>query len=608
MKKVAIILYMILAIGIFYFTALAPGLKTIQDNKLELIEQVKNFEQCLTSKDAKECQEHWMTSDAKASVSAGELSTLALNIKTVLGVRRSATLDVESFRWKFSLGTMGVQFYVSFDLKVNYENDPAVTQTIALIKTGSGPFLLHAFDLSSKTLSSVEQIQTYFRSQDPKLRLMAAEAAPKLPHQVALTFVPLLITNINDNHWSADQAMQAGRLPEKSVEAILKIDPQNAMIIAEVWKLLNSPLSKTEKEKIPELTALQAMQLKNSVIALAPRKLELMPVITEILKDNRPAGYYRIPIVIGLLSMIGGPIDDVPKAIRQALLSKQSALVGEMCLLMQGRWLEIDKRPYLPDIKTAMNALSGFDPNRSQCAQALIFIEPHGKTVGTNYLRDLKSPDPRVRRAACDNINFLAINRNAEQVIDTVPLLLKLLNDENDQVRFAAGIALGAFHSKAEQIVPLLLRTIKNGEGEDPSILGAVTHSVISLDSRNPNLASTLMAHLNNKRLNWRQRAALELASLGKMAKPAVPTFYKILKNPSENLGLAAYATQGLLNAGEDPKTLKALFEAQRKQHPDNPQLIAPWETQAAENVATQLGILPGKVQFKVINPLPGLE
>jgi len=163
--------------------------------------------------------------------------------------------------------------------------------------------------------------------------------------------------------------------------------------------------------------------------------------------------------------------------------------------------------------------------------------------------------------------------------VSTVPISIKLLNDEYREVRSVAANALQKLGQKAKDAVPALIRATdvgnihsvkqadslkwepyENFRGEAIAALGT-----IAPDSRE--VFEILIKALNDKDPAVRNAAATTLGKLGKKAEPAVPNLIKALKDMNGQVRKNVVAALGSISPKAEG-VLTALIEELNEKNP----------------------------------------
>jgi HEAT repeat protein len=118
-----------------------------------------------------------------------------------------------------------------------------------------------------------------------------------------------------------------------------------------------------------------------------------------------------------------------------------------------------------------------------------------------------------------------------------VPVLVEMLHDEDQEVRFQATLALGAMDPSPRDAAPALADALFKEENRGALSLGTRILVQIDPDAAVAMLASTLREHPKMRRRIW---AATDLAGLGIDARAAVPALRETLKATNATLRLTA--------------------------------------------------------------------
>jgi HEAT repeat protein len=118
-----------------------------------------------------------------------------------------------------------------------------------------------------------------------------------------------------------------------------------------------------------------------------------------------------------------------------------------------------------------------------------------------------------------------------------VPVLVQMLRDEDQNVRFQAVLALGAMTPPPRDAVPALAEALAREENRGCLLLGLRILAELDTDAAVAMLASVLNGHPKMRQRIW---AATELGTLGVKAQAAVPAVRDALKESKPALQLSA--------------------------------------------------------------------
>ena len=177
----------------------------------------------------------------------------------------------------------------------------------------------------------------------------------------------------------------------------------------------------------------------------------------------------------------------------------------------------------------------------------------------------------------------LALGHMRDESKATVPLLIKLLKDENCRVRVAAIRALGKMGPAAKVAVPALTESLKDTAGPEARDARPVRvrgrryggrgevrgHAACALGNIGPEAKSSVPALAELLAANdeeVRRDAAYGLAGIGPEAKAAMPRLIEALSD--ENLTVRGHACAALGNIGPQAKAaVPALVQRIREVH-----------------------------------------
>jgi formylglycine-generating enzyme required for sulfatase activity/HEAT repeat protein len=203
-----------------------------------------------------------------------------------------------------------------------------------------------------------------------------------------------------------------------------------------------------------------------------------------------------------------------------------------------------------------------------------------------DFLKLLEHKDPEVRKYAASLI-MTHSHKFTDQHAFAVPALIKGLNNSNEDVREDMALALSKWGSRADQVVPALVGTLKDpsrrvrlaAAGVLYKIDGAQTATIVpvlkeavangnvrdrhgaavclqEIGPNNPELMPIFITSLSSPAVGVRQTAANCLVPYGAQASNAVPALLEMLEDPHANAEVQKAARRALIAI--QPKALEA--------------------------------------------------
>jgi len=187
----------------------------------------------------------------------------------------------------------------------------------------------------------------------------------------------------------------------------------------------------------------------------------------------------------------------------------------------------------------------------------------------SRYARQLFASDPDDRRVAAETLGRIGFGAS-----DATPALVKVLEDEEREVRLAAVRALGGIGPGAVEAVPALLkRELKDSalKSWDADIRQEAAEA---LGQIGPQAVPALVEALEGEDGDARWIAASALGQMGPRAAEAVPALINVLKCPDVNARLAAASALDRIGPrGSEP--VAALIDVLKGQHAEARQAAA---------------------------------
>lgn len=143
-----------------------------------------------------------------------------------------------------------------------------------------------------------------------------------------------------------------------------------------------------------------------------------------------------------------------------------------------------------------------------------------------------------------------------------VPVLIEMLSDEDDEIRFQAALALASMDGdQARAATPALVKLMLSDTQEHVLLLAARTVERCAGDEVVPALVGALRENPSHRRRAW---AAVLLGEFGPKAKAAIPALVTAIEDPHVAVRVAAARSLWLVDSHASPASLLVLAEARK--------------------------------------------
>lgn len=170
-------------------------------------------------------------------------------------------------------------------------------------------------------------------------------------------------------------------------------------------------------------------------------------------------------------------------------------------------------------------------------------------------LQSEASTDDRIK--AVDALGAIASrNPSAPEIQTTIPVLMKVAQQGDDEVQFRAVQALGAIGQGASNAVPVLIQLTQD---PNSSVRMCAVESLGRIKANSPESLAALTVAMNNDSSGDVQFTAIEtLYKIGRPATNTIPVLIQLTKN--ESVGVRCAAVQALGRLGTNsPEAVVAL-------------------------------------------------
>ncbi len=131
-----------------------------------------------------------------------------------------------------------------------------------------------------------------------------------------------------------------------------------------------------------------------------------------------------------------------------------------------------------------------------------------------------------LRQTAAEAVAYLGANGNS-----AIPILNRLLQDDDEGVRRKAVVALGAIGKSAEITFPGLLDVMANDDS-----LAVQDEAMYAIAKIGPKLLPSLKLLLKEKDVKFRRRIVISICKMGTYAKPMLPHLVKLLQDQDSEI------------------------------------------------------------------------
>src|SRR5262245_28038760 len=265
-------------------------------------------------------------------------------------------------------------------------------------------------------------------------------------------------------------------------------------------------LQSLDKAKTTE----QRLTIVKKIGILGRHATDAVPVLENLLRDPKQDVANQ---AARSLAQIGGPaVPVLAAALQDADLAVSWRALWALCVIG-------------PDaIESVPEVLKLLEHPQDKVRAAAIFtlgeIGPIADETAARIVKTIRTRSPLVRFQA-----VLAIRKAGN---DVIPDLEALLDDDDADIRTAAGFAVSLFGSKAKAVIP------------------------------------TLEAALEDEDKNVREAAAYALGSMEQTAAKSLPKLIDLIQDPEYDVQAAAFRAAIAVGTG-DPRLMKALREANHK-------------------------------------------
>ena len=251
----------------------------------------------------------------------------------------------------------------------------------------------------------------------------------------------------------------------------------------------------------------------------------------------------NVEVRLAAINALGGMARPETIAILHAALKDDEPIIRDAAVAALGNTRSAKAIPALTE------AIQNKDTKvRADAVQALVKL---GRDSLEVMIEASKDKDWQVRRAATDGLGMLGL-------ADAVPALNRLIVDEDDRVRTAAGLAIARIGPSAKLSITPLINTLKDKSDE---VRDAAAYALAKLAPGNDTVVPALIRALRYEDVRARVGAANAIARLGPLAPSAVFPLITGLKDMDDSVVLASRLA--LVKLGPEAITgiLKALRE-----------------------------------------------
>jgi HEAT repeat protein len=470
----------------------------------------------------------------------------------------------------------------------------AVPTLVTALKDPSAAVRSHAAQalgaIGAPAKPAVPELATLIADPDKVVRREAVEAIGRI-HPGADVSVPLL-TKLIENADPQTRHAAITTLAEQGQAAVPLLIKALAQKQAAYWAcLVLARIGPDAKEAVPALTALIDDQRpevrREAILALAEIGDAAAPAIPRILKAlDDPHAKTAAVFALGQFRKATG---NAEAKIRQNVDSSDQVL-DAVSLWALARLHPDDKKLIAQTTQRLCETLKSENPRaRQAAARALGSLKPGVEIVLPAMVKAFQGASEETIHDALDTlasfgsaavpelIGALRFERARPYVVvllgqqgaaakPAVGALIKLLDDDNTDVRREAVLALGRIGPDARAAVPALIRRftecferegadcygvtyalgrigsheavpvlLKAIEGQDESLAMFGAWALAQIEPKDPATAAKtlplLVRGLHNPEAKFRRGAAEALKQLGPAAKPAVPELQKALKD-----------------------------------------------------------------------------
>lgn len=385
---------------------------------------------------------------------------------------------------------------------------------------------------------AVASLTRFKNEESADLRLVAITIMGRIKHADA---VPALVAALDDKEQAVRDAatFAFAQVGEASIPALTTLladaDVQKRWTAAYALNSIGSP-----KTADPLIVALNDRDERIRDLATS--------ALTRIGKDAieplaKAAKNENVDVRLAAINALGGMARPDTISILHAALKDDEPIIRDAAVAALGNTGSAKAIPALTE------AIQNKDTKvRADAVQALVKL---GRDSLEVMVEASKDKDWQVRRAATDGLGMLGL-------ADAVPALNRLIVDEDDRVRTAAGLAIARIGPSARLSITPLINTLKDKSDE---VRDAAAYALAKLAPGNDTVVPALIRALRYEDVRARVGAANAIARLGPLAPSAVFPLITGLKDMDDSVVLASRLA--LVKLGPEAITgiLKALRE-----------------------------------------------